>query len=1551
MLKKLKKFIKKQSGTTEHSHLKLIETTDLFDENYYLIQYPDLQRTGLNYAKHYLKKGWKEGRNPSQAFNTNSYLNANPDVKNRGMNPLLHYILFGQYEGRTLTHKTNSPTHLSQTPPSPALQPNKWLNETTDTAQTYRLLKDSQLFSDSYYIQHYSDIQQDPIEHYVLYGAKEGRNPSHEFNTLHYLEKNPDVAASGMNPLEHFIRFGQGEGRKARVKYVNPCAHQLTNSPSLIFVSHEASETGAPAVLLSLMNWLKEHTDINFSIVVGAAGPWDAKFEAIAPTFFMDRPHTGDDIADFCGDHVQTIYINTIAAASYAKAFEFLHAEFVTHVHEMENVFQIFEHNVAILKDICQKYIAVSPGSVESLNKRFADIDLQYLKPFINRYSQTEKTTHPCESKKLIFGCGAVEKRKGFDLFCKVAQQLKQNKTLNIEMHWIGSDQNKDLNAANTIAEFDVEDIVKFIGPKGNPRDYFIHGDLFLLTSREDPYPLVCMEAAEQRLPVICFDEQAGGMHTFVETDAGRVVKYLDANAMTAAAVELLTNEELSRSMGSAAKQKVIERHYVDVIAPQILDFLPASATVGQLDKIENYKALIDNADIVSFDIFDTLVTREMAQPETVFDIAEYQHTAQEAGILSLFEERMKTAGKVLGSKQGRVDDISIDEIYQHMPLYRNSQIEKRAEIDTCIEHPTGKTLYRHALKQGKKIFITSDMYLDRDTVEQILKTNGYNKWNEFFLSSERGRKKDTGKLFKDVIEAALQIGIKADKIIHIGDNWIGDVKCARQAGLNAVRFSPIYESDSKMIQLSPKQQQSLSQMGRIWESFNIQATRLWAQANPQLANDFYTKLGFELTGPLTTMMAMHTKNIADEQGIKKIVFMARDGRIIKKAFDTLYKSQIEQGQYQSQYLHLSRATVVGATLEEQLSSNDLYFLIEGLHLAEKPISYFLKKAKLSPDDSFIKTKVEAIFKSVDYVPNWNDFSKLSDMLESLSTEIYHANSAQRDGLALYLKEHGALDAKKVLVVDVGWLINIQSRLDRFVKSLNPSTKIIGAYVGTRERVNKSLTHSSLLYNMGEPTLYSRFLEDNVTLFEVLFSSPEPSAAAITAINGKAELELKELGSPLPKEYIVAQKLQMGAESYFDRLVQSVNSHLPLSISTDYFYSIFEALVKTNNDIAKVELGNFEVRLGGHHEFVAYQSLIATEPNIDYAYTPHNEYFEPISYFADKENENIDSLIITSAGLDNGSTRYRALHLAESLQYQGKNAVVIHSQTSLETAKVLIQRSQRIVFQRVFAEQGNIGKFLALARQYEKYCVGEMDDLIFPEHIAEVGSVKGGEWDLDQAMFVATAYESFMLKLDSMIVSTPALKSHIEEKYQINCQVIPNKVSAKDIRKPVPKSGPLRLLYSSGTYSHREDFQMIEQELFDYLNDTPSVTLSILGATQSSERILSLSNVSCYPLLAYSAMLEFIAKHDLMLVPLANDVFNNAKSNVKFVEAGAVGVPVLASNVREFASCIDHGVNGYLFDKSISEILISLDNNKINKIHSDLHTAIKEKFNTKIITQ
>jgi hypothetical protein len=87
-----------------------------------------------------------------------------------------------------------------------------------DVAQTVREISDSDWFDDGWYLATYPQVERlriTPAEHYIRYGASEGKDPSSQFSTLTYLVRYPDVARSGLNPLVHFLRYGLAEGRRA----------------------------------------------------------------------------------------------------------------------------------------------------------------------------------------------------------------------------------------------------------------------------------------------------------------------------------------------------------------------------------------------------------------------------------------------------------------------------------------------------------------------------------------------------------------------------------------------------------------------------------------------------------------------------------------------------------------------------------------------------------------------------------------------------------------------------------------------------------------------------------------------------------------------------------------------------------------------------------------------------------------------------------------------------------------------------------------------------------------------------------------------------------------------------------------------------------------------------------------------------------------------------------------------------------------------------------------------------------------------------------------
>jgi hypothetical protein len=92
--KRLRRFIKLSREAW------ILYRSDLFDSEWYRVNYPDVKASGIHPLKHYLLAGAAEGRDPSLVFSTRAYLGRNPDVAAQGSNPLVHFLRYGRREGR-----------------------------------------------------------------------------------------------------------------------------------------------------------------------------------------------------------------------------------------------------------------------------------------------------------------------------------------------------------------------------------------------------------------------------------------------------------------------------------------------------------------------------------------------------------------------------------------------------------------------------------------------------------------------------------------------------------------------------------------------------------------------------------------------------------------------------------------------------------------------------------------------------------------------------------------------------------------------------------------------------------------------------------------------------------------------------------------------------------------------------------------------------------------------------------------------------------------------------------------------------------------------------------------------------------------------------------------------------------------------------------------------------------------------------------------------------------------------------------------------------------
>lgn len=185
--------------------------------------------------------------------------------------------------------------------------------------------------------------------------------------------------------------------------------------------------------------------------------------------------------------------------------------------------------------------------------------------------------------------------------------------------------------------------------------------------------------------------------------------------------------------------------------------------------------------DVISFDVFDTLLKRFVRHPADVF--RRIEKTMDIPGFAGLRVEAEKAA-RQYKFRQCGVFEITIEEIYQMMDLYAgytgvSAEQEIEMEMCCCYADPVMQKIVRSLHREGKKVIAVSDMYLHKKQILELLFHCGYTDIRDLYVSCDYGVSKSDGKLFPLVKQ---EIG-KKRKIVHIGDNFYADVY--RQKGLD----------------------------------------------------------------------------------------------------------------------------------------------------------------------------------------------------------------------------------------------------------------------------------------------------------------------------------------------------------------------------------------------------------------------------------------------------------------------------------------------------------------------------------------------------------------------------------------------------------------------------------------------------------------------------------------------------------------------------------------------------------------------------------------------
>ncbi|MFZ4414771.1 MAG: glycosyltransferase family 4 protein [Bacteroidales bacterium] len=309
---------------------------------------------------------------------------------------------------------------------------------------------------------------------------------------------------------------------------------------NILAISHESSLTGAPIVLLHLLKEIQKNGEFEIDIISQRSGPLDDDFRKLAgvynpsiqslkPSLFKRKKNIKT---------YDLIYTNTVASLNIAIEWKAqLGCPLIMHIHEMQNAIEQLmtseqlinmklevDHFIAVSKSVRDNLIELHEIPDNKISLIYESIPLPIT---INKTEFNEELNRFIKNGSFfIGGSGSVSWRKGTDLFIQTAKWVKDN-NLPYKFVWVGGDKNsiEFKQFQFDIKSMGIQDTIILTGIINDPFPIYQLFDLFFLSSREDPFPLVCLENGALAIPVICF-KGSGGINELFEDDINCIIPY-----------------------------------------------------------------------------------------------------------------------------------------------------------------------------------------------------------------------------------------------------------------------------------------------------------------------------------------------------------------------------------------------------------------------------------------------------------------------------------------------------------------------------------------------------------------------------------------------------------------------------------------------------------------------------------------------------------------------------------------------------------------------------------------------------------------------------------------------------------------------------------------------------------------------------------------------------------------------------------------------------------------------------------------------------------------
>ena len=345
-------------------------------------------------------------------------------------------------------------------------------------------------------------------------------------------------------------------------------------------------------------------------------------------------------------------------------------------------------------------------------------------------------------------------------------------------------------------------------------------------------------------------------------------------------------------------------------------DLLEEKKVVYDLKAVSGYTKqellqAIDESEAVSFDLFDTLLVRNVSSLDDLLSIIDIRLRDKNINITDFVNIRTRAEKKLSIGRAPRLDKIYGEVLNSTNELNADAEelsiIEYAVDLDTIEARREMVTLVNEIIEMGKPVYITSDCYYSKTQLQEILKVIGVNKVTDIIVSCEYDTSK-TGNLFEKLIAIA---GTK--NIIHIGDDTVADEESAKRHGIKAFRIYSAIELLELIGGLNLLyNDQSLSDRIRIGmftanlfnSPFQFEDDSKYINVNSPF------DIGYLFAAPMVMDFTRWFEEKTIELGIENRWLCARDGFLLRRLYEVMYPDA------RVEYFYTSRISAIRAGMD-----------------------------------------------------------------------------------------------------------------------------------------------------------------------------------------------------------------------------------------------------------------------------------------------------------------------------------------------------------------------------------------------------------------------------------------------------------------------------------------------------------------------------------------------------------------------------------------------------------------------------------------------------------